>query len=147
MILSNIVSINWDALSSISTFAAVIVAIFLPVYNNIEKRKLIIKSIVKTDYDNSIIILCITIDNIGNRNIIIDRIGFKSINGIDVTYNYLLKDCELPLKIKTNDSEIILFEYKHNGHIDIDNEDSIDIVRVFKTKEIIVFDSMNNRYS
>ncbi len=145
MIISNIVSINWDALSSIST-AAVIVAIFLPVYNNIEK-KLIIKSIVKTDYDNSIIILCITIDNIGNRNIIIDRIGFKSINGIDVTYNYLLKDCELPLKIKTNDSEIILFEYKHNGHIDIDNEDSIDIVRVFKTKEIIVFDSMNNRYS
>ncbi|PKD99717.1 hypothetical protein [Macrococcoides caseolyticum] len=147
MIISNIVSINWDALSSISTFAAVIVAIFLPVYNNIEKRKLIIKSIVKTDYDNSIIILCITIDNIGNRNIIIDRIGFKSINGIDVTYDYLLKDCELPLKIKTNDSELILFEYKHNGHIDIDNEDSVDVARVFKTKEIILFDSMNNRYS
>jgi len=147
MIISNIVSINWDALSSISTFAAVIVAIFLPVYNNIEKRKLIIKSIVKTDYDNSIIILCITIDNIGNRNIIIDRIGFKSINGIDVTYDYLLKDCELPLKIKTNDSELILFEYKYNGHIDIDNEDSVDVARVFKTKEIILFDSMNNRYS
>ncbi|MGV2875893.1 hypothetical protein ROU88_08350 [Macrococcus capreoli] len=144
MIIEN--TINWEALSAISTFAAVIVAVLLPYYNSREKRRLSIKSVIQTDYSYSRIKLCVTIDNIGNRNIVIDSIGFKSNNDIDMTYNRLLKDIELPLKININDSKVIIFEYQHNDVLSEENEDNIEIIKIFKTKEIVIADSLYNKY-
>lgn len=144
MIIEN--TINWEALSAISTFAAVIVAILLPYFNSREKRRLSIKSVIQTDYSYSKIKLCVTIDNIGNRNIIIDSIGFKSNNDIDMTYNRLLKGTELPLIVNINDSKVITFEYQHNNQICEENEDDIEIIKIFKTKEIVIADSLYNKY-
>ena len=70
---------------------AVLVALFYPIYQNRSQRKLEIHQSINYDFENGLVRLVVTIDNIGNRNILINSMGFMTENKINITQNKLLK--------------------------------------------------------
>ena len=81
--------IFWSAFTAISTFLAVLVALFYPIYQNRAQRKLEVNQTINYDFEKGLVRLVITIDNIGNRNILINSMGFMSENKINITQNKL----------------------------------------------------------
>ena len=76
-------------------FLAVLVALFYPIYQNRSQRKLEIHQSINYDFENGLVRLVVTIDNIGNRNILINSMGFMTENKINITQNKLLKISEM----------------------------------------------------
>ncbi|MBN6826740.1 hypothetical protein JRG48_10470 [Staphylococcus caprae] len=140
--------IFWSAFTAISTFLAVLVALFYPIYQNRAQRKLEVNQTINYDFEKGLVRLVITIDNIGNRNILINSMGFMSENKINITQNKLLKNSEMrpPFIIKKNDTKIIIYEY-NNGESFTDKESAkLDINKVFY-KKISLLDSLGKSYN
>lgn len=104
---------NWEALTAVSTFLAVLVSLYLSQQNKKPVKKLRIHQQFVQDFNNRGIKKVITIENLGNTPIIINEYGTRVKNPIviDLTINkYLVNPYELIL-IKAGDA--ILLEYVH----------------------------------
>lgn len=140
--------IFWSAFTAISTFLAVLVALFYPIYQNCSQRKLEIHQSINYDFENGLVRLVVTIDNIGNRNILINSMGFMTENKINITQNKLLKISEMrpPFIIKKNDTKIIIYEYNHGKSFTDEESKDLDINRDFH-KKIVLLDSSGKTYT
>ncbi|WP_367121227.1 hypothetical protein [Staphylococcus capitis] len=140
--------IFWSAFTAISTFLAVLVALFYPIYQNRSQRKLEIHQSINYDFENGLVRLVITIDNIGNRNILIHSMGFMIENKLNITQNKLLKNSEMrpPFIIKRKDTNIIIYEYNHGKSFTDEESEDLDINREFH-KKIVFLDSLEKTYT
>lgn len=129
-------------------FLTVLVALFYPIYQNRSQRKLEIHQSINYDFENGLVRLVITIDNICNRNILINSMGFMIENKLNITQNKLLKNSEMrpPFIIKRKDTKIIIYEYNHGKSFTDEESKDLDINRDFH-KKIVLLDSLGKTYT
>lgn len=70
-------NIIWTAMSAISTLLAVLVALFLPIFQKWAKWNLEINTQINIFGYYEMIRIVVTVDNIGNRNISITGFGLE----------------------------------------------------------------------
>lgn len=70
-------NIIWTAMSAISTLLAVLVALFLPIFQKRAKWNLEINTQINIFGYYEMIRIVVTVDNIGNRNISITGFGLE----------------------------------------------------------------------
>lgn len=70
-------NIIWTAMSAISTLLAVLVALFLPIFQKWAKWNLEINTQINVFGYYEMIRIVVTVDNIGNRNISITGFGLE----------------------------------------------------------------------
>lgn len=70
-------NIIWTAMSAISTLLAVLVALFLPIFQKRAKWNLEINTQINIFVYYEMIRIVVTVDNIGNRNISITGFGLE----------------------------------------------------------------------
>lgn len=147
-------------------FILLLVIIYV-VYNNLfksHKEGLDITRDFNQDFETGIITLTMTVENNTNRPIHILQCGFAvhngkvlpyksamnpnlEINTIDVTYNKYLRDLELPLTIKSKDSELIVLRHQLKDYDVVENEDieSKELeYKIFKNGLFVMKDSKNH---
>lgn len=139
-------NVFWTAISAIGTVAAVIVSLYLASRSEQPRRKLDIQAMTTYHFSDGKIIYTVTIDNLGNRNIILVDYGFNDKGRINTSFNYLLKKPLKPITIQAGDSVLIQYEYDFGHPIGSDESTEIaenPINRVFRKGRFIACDSTN----
>lgn len=139
-------AVVWDALSAIATVAAVIVSLYLANRKEKPKSELEVTNTITYLYDKGFIVLSITLNNIGNRPIIIMDCGKVKGNFLDVSYNKYLTNFTTPEIIEVGNALLLTYEYDYEGSYS-DNDIKDDKVNIFFTEQNFgVRDSKNNIY-
>ena len=107
----------------------------MSIFQNRTKRKLEINTF---GYDGRIRIV-VKVDNIGNRNISITRIGLECKDGIDVSFNEFLENPNLNNSFIINKGETIIINYLYNHKMPFDESDekNIKILEAFKKRRFV----------
>lgn len=106
----------WHALSAISTVAAVVVSLYFAMRDIRSTKNLNIYDQFVTCSDDEKIKKIVTIENVGNRPIIINEYGEDTeyVNLIDTSINkYLVKTYE-PILIRAGEAIVIEYIYSYN---------------------------------
>jgi len=136
-------SIFWNAVAAFATVSAVVVSLYLANRKEKANRKLEVGNTVSYLYEEGKVLLTVTLDNIGNRPIIIMDCGIVSGNDLETTYNKYLKKAFNPQIIEIGSSTILEYEYNFGRRFN-DNEIENDNVRIaFCQKRFGVRDSRN----
>ena len=139
-------NVFWAAISAIGTVAAVIVSLCLASRSERPRRKLEIQAMTSYHYNEGKITYTVTIDNLGNRNIILVDYGFNDKGRINTSLNYLLINPLKPITIQAGDSVLIQYEYDlgqpfENAESRVITQNPIN--RVFRKGLFIACDSTN----
>ena len=136
-------SIFWEALSAIGTILAVIVSLYLASRKEKSYRVLDVGNTTTYHYDEGIIDLVVTLDNIGNRPIVIQECGSIMGNRIDTTDNkYLTTTFEHQI-IKAGEAIILKYQKKVGTSFEDKDIESGKIKDIFEGKPVGVRDSRN----
>lgn len=136
----------WAAISAVGTVAAVIVSLCLASRSERPRRKLEIQAVTSYHFNDGKVTYTVTIDNLGNRNIILVDYGFNVKGRINTSLNYLLIKPLKPITIQAGDSVLIQYEYDFGHPFESDESTEIaqnPINHVFRKGRFIACDSTN----
>ena len=137
----------WQALSAIGTLVVAFLAIYLPIKEKKAEYKLDITQKQTIHLDNSYIIETFTVNNVGNRSIVIEEIGFLNENHtIDITCKKYLAEEFKPTLIECGKIKLIEFKYIIPPQYHGEDFEKIDFFKQFKCGYFAIRDSRGKIY-
>lgn len=133
----------WEALSAIGTLLAVIVSLYLANRKEKAYRRLDVSNTTTYQFDNGIIGLVVTLDNIGNRPIVIQECGSVVGNVINTTYNKYLTTDFKPQIIGVGEALILKYQKEIGKSFKEEDIENGTVKDIFSGKRFGVRDSRN----
>lgn len=140
----------WNAISAIATTAAVIVSLYLANRDKKPKRKLDVTNTIYSNWNKGTIELVITLENVGNRLIIIRDCGrlarIDGRAGLDTTYNMYLKDFKEPKTVEIGETVTITYLCERGRSYTEEEIQKDEMYKVFEKSFFVVRDMQGKIY-